>query len=222
MAIRKVPNSDGTQSDYEDDPSGLTLSIGDALNLNDYQQRAEPGQWFYGVVDTLSGNIYFVAGDVHDDPDNAQQKNARMLNTYASKPATPGGGWKSLQSLGEPQQTEGIKGTPTGHNAVAKLYQLAVGQCLGFRLIKVNSAFASFSDRSNSMNANKPDQRMVSVHPTGTDPNTIAAMPGVTNLIASPAGYKPSGTARMPPAWAAAVQEFLKARLGITNLAVDF
>lgn len=222
MPLQKVPNSDGTQSDYQDDPSQVTLALGDMLNLHDYQQTAEPGRWFYGVVDTISGKMYLVAGDVHDDPKNALQQNDRMKNTYASKPNAPDVGWKSLQPLGDPQQTEGIKGEPTGHNSVAKLYKLDVGQCLGFRLIMINGAFASFSDRSNSMNANKPDQRMVSVHPKGTNPATIPAVPGVTHLVTSSAGYTPSGTARMPPTWATAVQNFLKAKLGITNLAVDF
>lgn len=200
---------------YQDDPNAVVLNVFDPANINDYFS-AESGQWFYGVVNTLTGNIYLVPGNVHDDPLNAQQRNPRMLNTYASKPPAPKSGWKSLTGA---EKYQGISSTPTGHNAVAAKYGLNTGECLGFRVIKTNAQFASFSDRSNSLNGNKPDQRLVSVTPQGAG---AAAADGVTVVEKNIHGYGPSATARMPPQWAQAVLNFLTARLGVINWAVDF
>ncbi len=200
---------------YEDDPTQVILSIVDGGNKTDYW-AASPGQWFYGVVNTLNGNIYLVPGNVHDDPANATQQNPRMLNTYASKPAVPPAGWTSLNGA---EKYNGIGSTPTGHNAVARKYGLNTDNCLGFRVIKLNTHIATFSDRSNSLNGNKPDQRLVQVLPHGTGG---AAVAGVTMVEKNPQGYGPSTTARMPPQWAQAVMSNLTANLMITNWAVDF
>jgi hypothetical protein len=200
---------------YEDDPTQVTLTVADNSNVSDYL-AANPGQWFYGVVDTLNGNVYLVPGNVHDDPQNAQQQNPRMLNTYASKAVVPKDGWKSLSGA---EKYNGIGSVPTGHQAVASKYGLVAEQCLGFRVIKIDSSLATFSDRSNSLNGNKPDQRLVQKVPYGTNPAPAA---GVQVVVENPQSYAPSTTARMPPQWATAVRNCLSARLFIVGWAVDF
>jgi hypothetical protein len=201
---------------YEDDPTQVTLNVTDGANRTDYW-AALPGQWFYGVVHTLTGNIYLVPGNVHDDPQNALQKNGRMLNTYASKPAVPGAGWASLSGA---EKYHGIGSTPTGHNAVCRKYGLNPDECVGFRIVKVTNSIATFSDRSNSLNGNKPDQRLVSVVPYGSA--AAAAAAGITQVEKNSQGFGPSATARMPPQWAQAVVSYLTGCLAITNFAVDF
>ena len=176
-------------------------------NIFDYD-RANCGQWFYGVINTQTGDLFLVAGDVHDDPNNALQLNGRMLNTYASKPPVPRGGWASINAPGrDGERYGGIVSEPTGHMAVLKLYHVSekdnISGCLGFRLIKINKSFATFSDRSNSLNADKIDQR-----------NPNLGNPG-------PGGWQASGTARMPEAWRSAVVKFLKEKLHISHMALD-
>lgn len=230
--LNLYPDQQERNPQYEDDPQAVNLNMAVQENVADFN-NANPGQWFYGVVDTLNGNTYLVAGDVHDEPQNAQQQNARMLNTYASKPEGPfrvirNGdqrqhvpiGWLSLADqamCSAAERFNGIKSDPTGHQAVCRLYRLNNDQCLGFRVIKINERFGSFSDRSNSLNANKPDQRVVqTVSAAGPE------IQGVTQLVQSPAGWKASPTARMPPQWANAMTTFLTQRLGILNWAIDF
>lgn len=202
-------------AEYENDPSQVNLRFRDLNNAQDYI-NANPGQWFYGVVNTLTGFIYLVPGDVHDDPRNAAQTNARMRNTYASKPDVPEGGWGSLSGY---ESQNGIDSDPTGHQAVAKKYGLNEGECLGFRVIKTTSSIATFSDRSNSLNGNKPDQRLVHVVAFG---QAGFPGPGVTIVQSSVNGFGASPTARMPPQWAVAVRSELSAELLIRTWAVDF
>lgn len=213
MARIKLGAAGGAE--YEDDPSQVRLSLHDLSNAQDYL-KANPGQWFYGVVNTLTGFIYLVPGDVHDDPANQAQQNKRMLNTYASKPDVPEGGWMSLSGA---ESQNGIGSVPTGHNAVARRYALNTGECLGFRVIKTTDSIATFSDRSNSLNGNKPDQKLVQIVDFGT-PGLPS--PGVTIIQKSPKGFGASSTARMPPQWSAAVRAELSAELLIRTWAVDF
>ncbi|WP_420465675.1 hypothetical protein [Panacagrimonas sp.] len=219
MAIIQVPNGNGGQSNYQDDPNAVGLQMGDVNNLHDFT-AAEPGQWFYGVAETTSGKVYWVPGDVHDDPNNAQQLNARMINTYASKPAVPATGWKSPNTPHE--KANGIDSNPTGHQSVVRLYALDGGASVGFRIIKINAVLVSFSDRSNSLNGNKPDARGVAVHPYGTPPNSLPQIPGVTHVIKNAAGYGPSPTSRLPDKWSTAIQAYLTGSLGLQKIAVDF
>lgn len=200
---------------YEDDPTQVTLTMADNANVSDYF-AATPGQWFYGVVDTLNGKVYLVPGNVHDDPKNAQQQNPRMLNTYASKAPVPKDGWMSLAGA---EKYHGIGSSPTGHQAVASKYGLVADQCLGFRVIKINASIATFSDRSNSLNGNKPDQRLVQKVAHGT-PGPYPV--GVETVIENPKGFAASATSRMPPQWATAIRGFLTGRLYIGTWGTDF
>jgi hypothetical protein len=136
-----------------------------------------------------------------------------MLNTYASKPPGPTGGWGSLtvprpgidDDAWEYQRINGIDSTPTGHAAVLKLMNVRdIDSCLGFRLIKTTEEIAVFSDRSNSLNGSKLDARTIEVQE-------------------SPAGWRPSTTSRMPPRWADALVAFLQVRpLAIRVVARDY
>lgn len=191
---------------YNSNAAGVVLSMPAPRQYFDYH-RANPGQWFYGIVNTSTGHVYIAPGDVHDDPRNAAQENPRMLNTYASKAAVPAQGWSSLAGASVHEQRNGLDSTPTGHMALLKLMGVPAGDLdafLGFRVVKINRVFAQFSDRSNSLNAGKLDQRR-------TD-----------DVIPGPGGWKPSSTARMPPQWADKVIAYLQDRLGIRNVARDY
>jgi hypothetical protein len=116
----------------------------------------------------------------------------------------PEHGWHSLVSAEE--KANGIDSSPTGHAAVLRRYnkghRMAAGDFLGFRVVKINDLMVSFSDRSNSLNADKLDQRTVEVQ-------------------AGPGGWKPSATARMPPQWRDAVVEWVKSYFTLQSVAVD-
>lgn len=205
---RILESKEGTsQMPYNNNPQTVQLTLA-AVYEHDYV-RANPGQWFYGAVDTTSGQIYLVPGDVHADPRNELNLNERMRNTYASKPPVPFPGWHSLVNGGSQHEIQnGIGGVPgqTGHMRIMQLMQIPqdrVGDFVGFRLIKTCPGIATFSDRSNSLN-NRPGQQRI------TGPVT----PG-------PGGWMPSGVARMPEQWRDATIAHLRQHLAINNLAVD-
>lgn len=162
--------------------------------------RARPGQWFIGVVDTHRLQIYIVPVNVFEGGSGRLNRgtlnntNIRTINRYAS--GAPGeregimqdfatlnaGNWLANRQIGE-----------THHTSVAHHYGSDPVHCLGFTLIKLAQHFGQVKFGSLSLNV-KPG---CVIHHS------------FSRATVSGNRHEP-GTPQMPPSWARAVVAYLR------------
>lgn len=161
-------------------------------------QRASPGQWFIGVVDTVERLIFLVPVNVFKGRDTINEEtlantNQRAINRYASGPhstAETGGG---IEHRGRDRADwatylggDWLESRPVGmthHTGTALHHGRVPGHCLGFSLIKVAPThFAQLKGGSNSLNGDKADAVVFHSFSRATFGAGADFMPGSTQL----------------------------------------
>ncbi|MFK7821710.1 MAG: hypothetical protein AB8G99_23565 [Planctomycetaceae bacterium] len=186
---------------YQAEASSVLLHRTD--NLKDWK-RANPGQWFIGVVNTRTRAVFLVPVNVFEGRGGLNQEtinnaNMRGINRYAS--GAPGE--RTGENLVPFDSTRGpggnwLEGRPNGqthHTAVALKYGQEPAECLGFTLIKVAlEHFAQMKCGSNSLNQTKPDHTINHSFSRSTRDGT---------------DFSP-GSAQVPPQWIDALLDYFK------------
>ena len=187
---------------YDPTPSKF-LAWGDSNNLFDYKS-ANAGQWFLGVLDTDSKEIFILPSDL-EPPDVYIKRAVAQNGKHISRPqpAIPSAGWMSTpikgmdihginspEFLGDGVNGQAAQGGLRQHGRVVRAYNRIEDNCLGFAIIKMGTGFGEFRDRSNSLNS--------SPHKLGDNPR-----------------MSPSGRSmRMPEPWSNTLKEWLESKLG--------
>ena len=185
---------------YDPIPSNF-LAWGDPNNLFDYKS-ANAGQWFLGILDTDSKEVFILPSDL-EPPDVYMEELVSHKGQYISKPQPPipSAGWMStpikgmdIHGINSPKFFgDGVNGQAARdglrqHGRVVR-YNLIADNCLGFAIIKMGTGFGEFRDRSNSINYVK--------HKLGDNPRM------------SPSGR----SVRMPEPWSNTLKEWIRVQI---------
>ncbi|MDD7804351.1 MAG: hypothetical protein PUP46_02025 [Endozoicomonas sp. (ex Botrylloides leachii)] len=180
----------------------LSIDSESVLNWN----RALPGQWFMGVVDTCLKIVKIAPVNVFDDRGSLSiqalnNASDRAMNRYAS---------------GADGERDGISIMPdymkhravgvTHHTAVCQRAGFSVDSSLGFSIIKINNRFALIKSSSTSLNGDKPGIRIN---------HSFSRM---TN--ANKKGFFPTST-MMPIQWEQSIVDYLRRALSIPHICVS-
>lgn len=181
-----------------------SLSI-DSESVLDWN-RAFPGQWFIGVIDTSRKMVKIAPVNVFDDRggldiSTLSNTSPRGMNRYASGAA----GERDGVSIQPDYMTHRVAGV-THHTAVCQRAGFSLDSSLGFSVIKSNNRFAQVKSASTSLNADKPGSRINHSFSRMTKANRK--------------GFFPT-SAMMPIQWERAIVDYLKRALSIPYIKVS-
>lgn len=170
--------------------------------------RAFPGQWFIGVIDTELKSVKIAPVNVFDDRDGKLNQSVlfntsqRGRNRYAS--GAPGE--RSGNSI-MPDYLRNRRSGVTHHTAVCEYAGFEMSNSLGFSIIKINDNFAQLKSSSTSLNGDKPGHRIN---------HSFSRMTGagLSNT------FFPT-SAMMPILWVNEIKKFLSQALEIKHICVS-
>jgi hypothetical protein len=193
-------------------PIPSALSIADFSMVMDWE-RAPPGKWFTGIIDTSRSLVYIVPSSIHAHGQlNLTNNQPRQMNRYASGAPGEGRGSEGVdyEAFRDGNWLYSDPGTPAHHPKVCEHYNLDLSSCVGFAVIKVAHKFGQLKLSSASLHL-----PLVGLYGARRNHNF-----SVQTYHNRP-GFFP-GTPQMPDVWRTALEQFLTGfPLNIFHLAVS-